>query len=471
MLEIFTETRSPFLLKELEKVGSKEKGVVQQSIKDIMDLLVSDGSVRCEKIGTQNVYWAFPSAAFAETADEVQRAKLEEAKKDRGECGERSELLAQLASAKSKRDTLLVQLESLKGAGLVQELKKETVQAGLHANRWTDNIFALQSHVCGKFGMSQSDFFASVLHMAPGKDLDEMMDHFLAAGFLVESYCAYLFDPLKPHILQLVPEKVADAVLDYYQPAFHASKLPLMDPFHVVGLAFAYLLLVGLGVLVMSPFRPFKISFIIVLHNLLLTLLSGYMCVFILLEAYQRGYSLTGNPVDPTPTGWRMATLIWLFYFSKVYEFADTFIMVLKKKARQISLLHLWHHSSIFVLFHLAVLHGAGGDAFFNAMLNSFIHVIMYTYYGASAMGIKQVSFLKKYITRMQISQFLIMQVLGAWNIYKAYTMQEGDAPRYPLGPTMIMFFYLFTMVSLFTAFYQADRARESKSAERKKRK
>jgi hypothetical protein len=112
--------------------------------------------------------------------------------------------------------------------------------------------------------------------------------------------------------------------------------------------------------------------------------------------------------------------------------------MVLKKKTRQISLLHLWHHTSIFCLFHIAVLHGAGGDAFYNAALNSLIHVVMYSYYGLSALGI-HVSFVKKWITRAQILQFVSMQVLGAWNIYKAWTMEEGDPIRYPIGPTVIM--------------------------------
>jgi hypothetical protein len=64
ILEIFAETKDCFMLKEIEKIASKEKGVVLQSVKDILEQLVGDSLVQCEKMGTQNVYWNFPSASF-----------------------------------------------------------------------------------------------------------------------------------------------------------------------------------------------------------------------------------------------------------------------------------------------------------------------------------------------------------------------------------------------------------------------
>lgn len=43
--------------------------------------------------------------------------------------------------------------------------------------------------------------------------------------------------------------------------------------------------------------------------------------------------------------------------------------------------------------------------AFFGAMLNSFVHVIMYTYYGVAALGPKYQKYLwwKKYLTMLQL--------------------------------------------------------------------
>ena len=47
-----------------------------------------------------------------------------------------------------------------------------------------------------------------------------------------------------------------------------------------------------------------------------------------------------------------------------------------------------------------------GGFGTFHALLNSFIHFLMYTYYGLAALGEKYQKFLwwKKYMTTMQMS-------------------------------------------------------------------
>lgn len=60
MLQIFYEKREFFTLKEIEKIAPKEKGIVVQSVKDILQSLVDDDLVRAEKIGTSTYFWRFP---------------------------------------------------------------------------------------------------------------------------------------------------------------------------------------------------------------------------------------------------------------------------------------------------------------------------------------------------------------------------------------------------------------------------
>ena len=62
LLEIFARAEV-FTLKEIEKIGSKEKGIVEQTIKDVLQTLVDDGLVETDKIGAGNFYWALPSTA------------------------------------------------------------------------------------------------------------------------------------------------------------------------------------------------------------------------------------------------------------------------------------------------------------------------------------------------------------------------------------------------------------------------
>lgn len=54
LLEIFHETKDFFQLKELEKLGPKMKGIVSQSVKEVLQSLVDDNLVQMDKIGSSN---------------------------------------------------------------------------------------------------------------------------------------------------------------------------------------------------------------------------------------------------------------------------------------------------------------------------------------------------------------------------------------------------------------------------------
>ena len=64
VLEIFHSKKDVFLLKELEKIAYKEKGVVTQSVKDVVQSLVDDDLISSDKIGSSIYYWGFPSSAL-----------------------------------------------------------------------------------------------------------------------------------------------------------------------------------------------------------------------------------------------------------------------------------------------------------------------------------------------------------------------------------------------------------------------
>lgn len=59
-LEIFHESGDVFQLKDLEKLAPKEKGIVLQSVKPILQELVESEQVRAEKISGSLYYWSFP---------------------------------------------------------------------------------------------------------------------------------------------------------------------------------------------------------------------------------------------------------------------------------------------------------------------------------------------------------------------------------------------------------------------------
>ncbi len=77
MLDLFYQKKDFFLLKELERIAPKEKGIVSQSVKDVVQSLVDDGMVDTDKIGTSVYFWAFPSKATAGRKRRLREAETE----------------------------------------------------------------------------------------------------------------------------------------------------------------------------------------------------------------------------------------------------------------------------------------------------------------------------------------------------------------------------------------------------------
>lgn len=101
----------------------------------------------------------------------------------------------------------------------------------------------------------------------------------------------------------------------------------------------------------------------------------------------------------------QIASAVWWYYFSKLLEFCDTFFFILRKKDKQLTFLHVYHHSTVFSLWWIGIKYVPSGSTFFPAMVNSSIHILMYTYYGLSAMGPTIAKYLwwKKYLTMVQL--------------------------------------------------------------------
>lgn len=89
---------------------------------------------------------------------------------------------------------------------------------------------------------------------------------------------------------------------------------------------------------------PFKF-----LYNVVQVMLCSYMCIEAGVRAYSSGYTLLpGNKFDQVnpPIGF----ILYVFYISKILDFADTFFIIAEKRWKQLSFLHVYHHTSIFLV-------------------------------------------------------------------------------------------------------------------------
>lgn len=167
-----------------------------------------------------------------------------------------------------------------------------------------------------------------------------------------------------------------------------------------------------------------------------------YVCLIVFLYLARRNkealklrqFTLVYNAMQIAVCGWMLrgflaATFSWsnpmglnraytrdveywmlVHYGTKVLDFSDTVIMLAKKNYKQVTFLHVYHHLSILMVWgYLLQCGDANGTAYFGAMLNSGVHLIMYSHYLYVSFG--WINPLKPVVTNIQLLQFLLCLV------------------------------------------------------------
>jgi len=137
---------------------------------------------------------------------------------------------------------------------------------------------------------------------------------------------------------------------------------------------------------------------------------------------------------------------VYIHYLSKYFDYFDTFFIILRgKEKQQLSFLHVYHHSTIGLIwgFLLHNEHG-NGTASFGCLINSIIHLIMYSHYICTSLGYNNP--FKKYITRAQLLQFAICLMHSLIVI----ALEDIVPKQYAI----IEFVYQTSMLILFSQFY-----------------
>ncbi|XP_061769308.1 meiotic nuclear division protein 1 homolog isoform X2 [Nerophis ophidion] len=168
MMEIFFETKDVFQLKDIEKIAPKTKGIAPMTVKDVLQSLVDDNMVDCERVGTSNYFWAFPSKALharelrleelQKQVSEAQERKsslqnaVGKAKEGREDTTERSALLKELQALKDEQIQLHTELDKYKECDpeVVEQMKKSNAVAKEAVSRWTGATYTLERLILRK---------------------------------------------------------------------------------------------------------------------------------------------------------------------------------------------------------------------------------------------------------------------------------------------------------------------------------
>ncbi|CAL7947027.1 unnamed protein product [Xylocopa violacea] len=113
-----------------------------------------------------------------------------------------------------------------------------------------------------------------------------------------------------------------------------------------------------------------------------------------------------------TPRNDKIIAMMWYLLLLKLVDYIETIVFVLRKKQRQVSFLHLYHHISTVLINWFIVKYQPHAMVMMVVVVNCGIHVIMYTYYLLASFGPSMQKLLnpvKPFITIMQIGQFIFL--------------------------------------------------------------
>ncbi|RNA39223.1 elongation of very long chain fatty acids 2-like [Brachionus plicatilis] len=260
----------------------------------------------------------------------------------------------------------------------------------------------------------------------------------------------------------------------FYQDALtktdpRTNNLPLVwnDPRPVLYLVAAYLLMVFLGKRVMSYFPEIKVpSWVLFIYNFGLVLLSAYMFEEIVVGVYQSGYNYACGEINNKPAETKVTKALWWYFFSKAIELLDTFWMIVRKRFNQVTFLHVFHHSTMLIIWWVVISWIPAGQAYFGAALNCVVHVFMYTYYAFSVIpSLKDKLWWKKYITTFQLAQFVIT---FSHTLNGMYLTMSGKC-SFPMWGQILLSSYMVIMLALFTNFYVHEYIKKTNDAKRRR--
>jgi len=191
---------------------------------------------------------------------------------------------------------------------------------------------------------------------------------------------------------------------------------------------------------------------ILLVYNFTCVLAAGYVAVGIIYVMRTYPYRFVCNPtVDPgskDDPGYSslMAHFFYVFYAQKFWEFLDTWFFLLRKSFRQVTFLHVFHHCSINIVVGLILPFEFNGDMYLPILLNAIVHVLMYSHYLVSALGLSTPW--KPYLTSMQLLQFMTIATQSTMSL------SAGDPCGSPFFAKALMVAYMASMLLLFGNFF-----------------
>ncbi|KAH7953292.1 hypothetical protein HPB49_006922 [Dermacentor silvarum] len=209
--------------------------------------------------------------------------------------------------------------------------------------------------------------------------------------------------------------------------------------------------------------EPFKcLRPLIMIHNAAMILVNVYFLFAIGSRTHFGGgasFFCQGLDRSGSVNSFEVADLLWWYLMVRIIDFLDTVFFVLRKKDSHVSVLHVGHHVLVVFTGWFGMTYGPDGQALLMIHVNTFVHVVMYTYYFLTLLGPRFQSYLwwKRYLTQLQIAQFIFMLVHAPIPLF----VDCG----YPLAHVLVIMSQVAFYFFMFVRFYVQSYRKRLKSA------
>ncbi|XP_012350925.1 elongation of very long chain fatty acids protein [Apis florea] len=214
----------------------------------------------------------------------------------------------------------------------------------------------------------------------------------------------------------------------------------------------------------MKDKKPYELRIAMIVYNFIQVLLSIYLFYEGLMAGWLYDYNYYCQPVDynvNNPLSRRMANAVYSYFICKLIELLDTVFFVLRKKNRQVSSLHVYHHTLMPICSWIGCRFLPNGHGTLLGVINAFIHIIMYAYYMLTSIGPHMNKYLwwKKYLTTLQLIQFFIIFV-------HTFQIFVNDC-NYPVVISFLLNLNSLIFLYLFGSFYIQNYVKREKQKDK----
>jgi len=222
-----------------------------------------------------------------------------------------------------------------------------------------------------------------------------------------------------------------------------------------------------------KDYKPFNINFITIPHNFIMCLYSLYAFVgalFVMIENNKTAplSTLICDKEEKQQRG--MEYWFYTFYLSKFVEYLDTIFLIIKAKGimppeNSQYFLHIYHHA-VTAAIVWSCMHYHFSTSWTGPVTNAFVHILMYGYYFLAECNLIDRRLGGKFITPIQLIQFVFCIVLAVietiWNF-----ISNGGC-----GTNINVVIFMFTNYAIFLSFFvkvYLDKKTERTSTQRRR--